>query len=78
MGNPILDEMLAEERQREMLRLAEYARQVSAVCNQTGAWRSSRYLMLRAFGHTGDRIDRAAAERAARCAPIGRLTELKR
>jgi len=78
MRNPILDEMLAEERQREMLRLAEYARQVSAVCNQAGAWRSSRHLMSRAFRHTRDRTDRAAAERAARCTPIGGLAELKR
>ena len=57
MWIPLLDELLAEEQQCETLRLAEYARMVSAVCDQAGPWRSTRQLMFRAIGHSRARID---------------------
>ncbi len=57
MWSPLLNELLAVQQQCETLRLAEYARRVSAICDQAGPWRSTRRLMFRAIGHSRVRID---------------------
>lgn len=78
MWSPLLTELLAGERQPEMIQRAEYARMVSAVCNQAGPWRSTRRLMLRAIGYSRARIAGGAEEQTARIEQMGLPGELCR
>jgi len=73
MWIPLLDELLAEERQCETLRLAEYARMVSAICDQAGPWRRTRGQMLRAIGYSHARIDGVLEENSAQTGLPGEL-----
>ena len=72
MWIPLLDELLAEEQQCETLRLAEYARMVSAVCDQAGPWRSTRRSLLCSIGHLRARIDGIVEENTVRTEHMGR------
>jgi hypothetical protein len=76
MWSPLLAELLAEERQSEMIQRAEYTRMVSAVCDQAGPWRSTRRLMLRAIGYSRARIAGGVEEQTARTEQVGVPGEL--
>lgn len=76
MWSPLLVELLAEERQPEMIQRAEYARMVSAVCDQAGPWRSTRQLMLRAIAYSRARIAGGVEEQTARTEQMGVSSKL--
>jgi hypothetical protein len=78
MWSRIFENLLAEEQRRETIRLAEYARTVSAICDQAGPWRRTHGLVLRAIGYSHARIDRVVEEKSARTAQMGLLGEFCR
>ncbi len=71
MWSTLLNELVAEERQPETLRQAEYARMVSAICDQAGPWRSTRRLMLRAIGYSRARMNGVVEGNSARTEQVG-------